>query len=266
MIDAGAASDYFAMRDVTQLRATLDGFAARYAAIRITRGADSRPLWHAFEQMERAARQGEYEQFIVADRELHRVICLLAGVKGLLEVWETCREHWDGFRIETIRSCFPDLEVLLEAHRPIVESISNGRSHVAEDAARSHLDPVWYRLAETQQTSVLTSDPLERACAYLAFHLQESITLEALAKKVASTSAGHLARLFREKTQSSFTVYLRRLRMTRAAQLLVETTLPVSHIGRMVGYKDASRFSRHFREHYAVSPRNFRDPNKVATD
>src|SRR5690606_28646707 len=161
-------------------------------------------------------------------------------------VWETCREHWDGFRIETIRSCFPDLDVLLEAHRPIVESISNGRSHVAEDAARSHLDPVWYRLAETQQTSVLTSDPLERACAYLAFDVLASVTLVAFAAEVARPRAGHLARLFRDVTQSGFTVDLRGVGMTRVAQRLGEATVPVRAFGRMVGYKEASHFSRHF--------------------
>jgi AraC-like DNA-binding protein len=256
---AGPASlDLSRMREITQLRSVLDGFAARYAALRAVQGADVRSIWHAFERMTEAAQQEDYERFIVADRELHMAICEVANVPGLTDVWETCRRYWDSFRVETIRTCYPDLEMLLEAHRPIVQCVCEGNSHAAEDAARSHLDPVWYRLAEVRQSSGPRGDPLARTCAYLAFHLQEPITLSFLARKVAGTSAGHLARLFREQFRMSYTDYLRGLRMKKAAQLLEGTDLPVSHIGRAVGYRDASRFARHFRTIFGKSPRAFR--------
>ncbi len=217
-----------------------------------------RSVWRAFERMTEAAKRDDYEEFIAADRELHMAICEVANVPGLTEVWETCRRYWDSFRVATIRTCYPDLEMLLEAHRPIVQCVCEGNSHAAEDAARSHLDPVWYRLAEVRQSTGPRGDPLARACAYLAFHLQEAITLESLAQKVAGISAGHLARLFRETYQVSYTDYLRSLRMKKAAQLLKDTDLPINHVGRAVGYRDASRFARHFRTIYGKSPRAYR--------
>ena len=53
------------------------------------------------------------------------------------------------FRVQSIRICWPDLNVLFEAHRPIVDAICAGDQALAEDAAKAHLDAVWYRLAES---------------------------------------------------------------------------------------------------------------------
>ncbi len=251
-------SDPASMREITQLRAVLDGFAARCAARRVLDGADPAPLLASFEQMERAVNDGDYDRFIAVDRDLHLVIAQLADVHGLIEVWETCREYWDSFRIETIRTCYPDLDMLLEAHRPIVDFICNGRLNAAEDAAKAHLDPIWHRLAELRSDLPRSANPLGRACAYLAFHLHESITLELLARKVTNTSVGHLARLFREQCGRSFTDYLRELRMKKAGQLLRNTDHAVARIARIVGYKDASRFARHFQRFYGQSPSAYR--------
>ncbi len=250
--------DPVSMRKTTQLRALLDGFAARYAAIRISEGADPTPMLEHFARMEQAANDGDYDRFIAADRDLHLVIAQLANVHGLPEVWETCRRYWDSFRVGTIRSCYPDLDMLLEAHRPIVRFICSGSCNAAEDAAKAHLDAVWHRLAELRSVSPPAANRLARVCAYLAFHLHESTTLEYLAHNVAHMSAGHLARLFREQCGRSYTDYVRELRMKKAGQLLKTTDQSVSRIARSVAYKDPSRFARHFRRFYGESPTAFR--------
>jgi DNA-binding GntR family transcriptional regulator len=79
------------------------------------------------------------------------------------------------FRIDTLERCWPDLNVLFEAHRGIVDAILAGEQVVAEDAARTHLDAVWYRIAATSPDAVVAEDRLDRACAYIDLHLVRSI-------------------------------------------------------------------------------------------
>lgn len=246
------------MRSVTEMRAAVDAFAARYAAARVAAGADKQPLLDAFVRLQRAASRNDYSGVVQADRALHQAIVALADVQGLPEVWDTAVGSMEEFRIQSIRVCWPDLNVLFEAHRPIVDAICAGDQALAEDAAKAHLDAVWYRLADSTDDASLPDDPLARACTYLDFHLHEPVRLRFLAQYVAKTSPGHLARLFRQRHRSSFTGYLRELRMQKGADLLRRTHLPIQRIAARVGYEDPSRFATHFRRRFGLAPREFR--------
>jgi len=246
------------MRAVTEMRAAVDAFAARYAAVRIAAGADKKPLLDAFARLQEAAGQNDYPRVAQADRALHQAIVYLADVHGLSEVWNAAARMQEEFRVQSIRHCWPDLNVLFEAHRPIVDAICEGDQALAEDAAKAHLDAVWYRLAESTDDASLPNDPLARACTYLDFHLHEPVRLSFLAQYVAKTSPGHLARLFRQQHGVSFTDYLRELRMQKAADLLRRTRLPIQRIAASVAYDDPSRFATHFRRRFGLTPRGFR--------
>ncbi len=156
------------------------------------------------------------------------------------------------------------------ADRGIVDAILAGNALAAEDAARRHLDAVWYRLAELGESGSLPNSPLERACTYLELHLAEPVSLVFLAEHVARTSPGHLARLFRERGRVSFTGYVQQLRLHRAVGLLTATREPIQRVATLVGYSDPSRFAAHFRRHYGLTPRAYRDrfrgPQAAAPD
>lgn len=246
------------MRAITEMRAVVDGFAARYAAARVAGGAVKRDLLDGFFRLQQAVRCGELPEVAEADRSLHLAVVELAGVEGLREVWEAAAEKMENFRVESIRVCWPDLNVLLEAHRPIVDAICAGDQVLAADAAHAHLDAVWYRLADYANDPSLPDDPVARACTYLDFHLHETLPLNFLAAFVAKTSAGHLARMFKQQRGVSYTAYLRELRMQKGADLLRRTTLQVQRIAARVGYGDPSRFTSHFRARFNLSPRDFR--------
>jgi hypothetical protein len=49
------------MRAVTEMRAAVDAFAARYAAMRVAAGLDKKPLLEAFARFQKAARQSDYD-------------------------------------------------------------------------------------------------------------------------------------------------------------------------------------------------------------
>lgn len=251
-------ADLSPMKSVTQMRAVIDAFAALYAAARVKQGADPEPLLMAFDALQRAAKSNDFSGFIREDRVFHMAVVDLADVEGLPHVWRAAIEHQERFRVDSLRACWPDLNVLFEAHREIVDSICDGDGPAAELAARAHLDAVWYRLAEHTGDESLPGNPLDRACAFLAFNLSERIRLQTVARQVARTSPGHLARLFRERHGTSFSSYLRELRMHKAADMLRRTGLPVHRVARAVGYEDGSRFAQHFRKRYGLTPRQFR--------
>ena len=76
------------MRSVSELRATVEAFAARCAARRVAQGADKAPLLEAFARLQCAASRGDPAGEMVADRELHLAIVRLADVQTLQQVWE----------------------------------------------------------------------------------------------------------------------------------------------------------------------------------
>ena len=51
---------------------------------------------------------------------------------------------------------------------------------------------------------------------------------------------------------------LHAVRMQRAGELLRETSLPVSEITRMVGYRHSAQFAKAFRRFYGVAPTQWR--------
>ncbi len=73
-----------------------------------------------------------------------------------------------------------------------------------------------------------------------------------------SVSPAYLVRLFTQHLGSPPMAYLNRLRAERAGSLLIETDLPVSVIGAMVGWPDPSYASRRFRACFALSPAQYR--------
>lgn len=83
------------------------------------------------------------------------------------------------------------------------------------------------------------------------------ITLEEIAQRIA-TSPRQLQRVFTENAGQGFRSYLRRLRLSKAAELLAGTDLPVREIADAVGYGDASQFAKAFKRMYGVSPSRYR--------
>lgn len=246
------------MKAVTSLRAVLEGFAAREAAERIAQGTSADSVLKLFRDMQRITDAGDYQQFAIVDRALHHAIVELANVPGLAGAWESAFQAQDAFRLQTLKVCWPDISVLFESHRPLVDAVAAGEADEAEQAAHSHLDAVWFRLATATADESLPADPLARACAYLAFHFQESIPLPELAREVAGCSSGHLARLFREGTGLSFSEYLIELRLQKGAWLIQHSDRTIRDVAARVGYGDPSRFAMHFRRRFGETPAGFR--------
>lgn len=103
---------------------------------------------------------------------------------------------------------------------------------------------------------------LARPLAYIEQNLAGEITVEELAA-FANYSQRHLIRLFREAFDCVPSVYITRLRMQKARELLAETDLMISEIAAKCGYADSNFFGRIFRKYNGMSPSRFREIRKI---
>jgi two-component system response regulator YesN len=78
-------------------------------------------------------------------------------------------------------------------------------------------------------------------------------------------TGGHLTRIFKAKTGLTFSEYLCRYRMKRAAELLRDPAVHVGEAADLVGYRDQRYFSSLFRRLVGVTPTQFRE-GKFAPD
>lgn len=105
-----------------------------------------------------------------------------------------------------------------------------------------------------QRRSDLYSEALE---AIARRHGDPDLSLASVAHEIA-TSRRQLQRALAEVGGTSFSRELQRIRMQRAAELLLAGSLPVQVVAAAVGYRQAAQFAKVFRRHYGVSPSSFR--------
>jgi transcriptional regulator GlxA family with amidase domain len=95
------------------------------------------------------------------------------------------------------------------------------------------------------------------AAAVVDAELGEPITLDKVAERV-SASPRQLRRVFAEAGDTTFGAYVREARMTRAAELLSATDLPVGEVATTVGYTQPGQFTKAFRRSFGTTPSGYR--------
>ncbi|ACQ79198.1 transcriptional regulator, AraC family [Beutenbergia cavernae DSM 12333] len=101
------------------------------------------------------------------------------------------------------------------------------------------------------------AEPVRAAQEYLRLHFHLPVSVPELAR-IAGLSTSHFAALFRAATGSGVSEYVKRLRMSRARELLLTSDRTVAEVATTVGYPDAFYFSRQFRRVAGVSPTEYR--------
>lgn len=73
-------------------------------------------------------------------------------------------------------------------------------------------------------------------------------------------SRGYVSRRFKQETGWGFRQYVRRVRVEKAAALLVTTGLSIKEVAAAVGYtpRCVSEFDRHFKDTYGLTPTQYR--------
>ena len=97
----------------------------------------------------------------------------------------------------------------------------------------------------------------EDAVAIVEDEYGSDISLDDIARRVAS-SRRQLQRAYSEIGDTTFREHLTRVRMRRAAEMLVAGGLTVREVAYRVGYRQPAQFAKAFRRHYGTSPSDFR--------
>jgi len=100
-------------------------------------------------------------------------------------------------------------------------------------------------------------DALQRVMRYVREHLGEEMSLNDAAA-AAMLSPNYLAHLLKKQTHRTFTELVTERRLERAKELLLTSNARIADIARQCGFGDAVYFSRRFRLHNGVTPRQFR--------
>lgn len=92
----------------------------------------------------------------------------------------------------------------------------------------------------------------------------QPVSLEALGRRYGYTPQ-YISGLFHQETGVNLTVYLQRLRVEKACQLLIHTSNPIATIAKSVGYDDVKHFATLFRRYMGISPRELRKTYRPLT-
>lgn len=114
-----------------------------------------------------------------------------------------------------------------------------------------------YRLRHPRPWESQLPEPVQRAVHFIHSQLEAPIGVADIAAS-AGISKFHAIRLFREHLGESPTRYLSKLRIRRAAGLLVETDLTIEEVARHSGYLNGNYFAKAFRKWMGVTPTAFR--------
>jgi AraC family transcriptional regulator len=93
---------------------------------------------------------------------------------------------------------------------------------------------------------------------YIRGHITEPLDRELLAA-VAGFSVPHFHRIFTAHVGESPTAYVRRLRMERAGRKLRMGAVDIGEVALAAGYESHTAFSKAFKHHFGLSPREFRE-------
>jgi two-component system response regulator YesN len=103
---------------------------------------------------------------------------------------------------------------------------------------------------------------IRRTKDYILANYGKGLSLEEIADQL-DISYAYLSTLFKKATGETYTSYLTRIRMQKAAELIDNTGITVGELAGKLGYASAKHFSRTFRRYFGVSPKQFQAGRSV---
>ncbi|NQT58713.1 MAG: response regulator [Bacteroidetes bacterium] len=91
-------------------------------------------------------------------------------------------------------------------------------------------------------------------------HLQKDYRTASLesAADIVHLHPGYVSRMFRKITGKAFSHVLSEIKMEKAAELLREGDLKIYEISKLIGYSSEKYFSRIFKQHFDITPKDYR--------
>ncbi|GAA0845489.1 response regulator [Paenibacillus glucanolyticus] len=104
---------------------------------------------------------------------------------------------------------------------------------------------------------------IKAAVSYMEENFHRPLNMAMVSNHV-SLNYSYFSEAFKAHTGENFVVFLKKLRIAKAKDLIQDGTLKLTDIGKAVGFENIKQFSRVFKELEGISPHEFRI--KVQTD
>ena len=102
---------------------------------------------------------------------------------------------------------------------------------------------------------------IQQAARYILGHYKEQVTLEKMAQ-FTNMSASYFSKRFKEATGFGFKEFLLNVRIKKAAELLLETKVPITDVAYSCGFNDSNYFGDVFKKNKGISPLRYRRNNE----
>lgn len=123
---------------------------------------------------------------------------------------------------------------------------------------RAYKEPQTAAASKPAFTSHRKNHVVKTIMDYMENHYAEKISLDAIASNM-YLSPIYISKIFKEETKEAPIQYLIKIRLHKATQLMkTHPEYSIKKIAEMVGYDDAYHFSKIFKKHMSVTPKEYR--------
>ncbi len=185
----------------------------------------------------------------------------------------SCASHWEN--IPALTEEFPDTHFVKELFVIDRDRIScaggiapldlmlniivaTGNAELAQGIARQFLIEEIRNESHKQRPAALShvgsqNRPLSNVISLMEERIEDPLSRAELAR-LSGMSQRQLQRLFRSKLGQTPTRYYISLRLHRARQLLLQTTLPLLQVTMACGFRSSARFSKQYKDLFGLPP------------
>ncbi len=103
---------------------------------------------------------------------------------------------------------------------------------------------------------------IEYAIDYIAHHISDNLKVSDIAAYI-GIDRSYLTKNFKKILGISPQQHILNIKMSKAAALLQQGSLPIKQISDMVGYQNALAFSKVFKQHFGMSPSAYREEKQA---
>lgn len=191
--------------------------------------------------------------------------------------WEYIWIEFDGLRVKSlleVAGITKDTPVYHARFRELRELMMNEMEYIVKNSDSSPFHLIGhlylfldYLVRSASAFKIATGSKLRdfyihEALEYIEHNFQNDISVEKISE-VCGLNRSYFGKIFKEAVGKTPQEFILNFRMAKASELLKLTKLNIADIGNAVGYENPLHFSRAFKNIYGISPREWRNQNKI---
>jgi len=130
-------------------------------------------------------------------------------------------------------------------------------AHNCEECMQIVMDGLEKLIHKSSPTHMIRNSSIQAAVDYINEHYSEKITLDDVSRHI-YLNRTYASQLFKKHMNVNFADYLEIVRINKAKEFLLDTSMQIAEIALKVGYSNQSYFTKVFKRNTGMSPNSFR--------